>query len=1011
MLADDFAPQLNPDELAALTSSIATSRPVVVISATPTRLAQLQAQVGTRRSETILRELALLVRRNLREMDAVALTDDELIVMLDAPMSVAQAVSVRLLAAVRAHRFAGGAGQSHVRLTLSMGMAAAPEHGAQFAELMAAARVARSAAGVDNAAAALTPRTQGLDLDRFVGRAEPLAQLTDSLDDIVRGVARVVAVVGETGVGSSSLIRALSPEVRLRGGSLVTAACREQHLPEPYAVWNKVLRAVRRLPVKSTRQWRELPLLEASLERASDEQTRGGSKMRLLEELADFLRLAAQQRPLLFLLDDMQWADAASWDALEYLTPQLESERILFALTIRTGEQSDDALERWAQLRTRPHHAEIKMSRLTRDDVKRLVEGAMGRGEAGHDLLAYLYRHTEGNPLHLVHLLRDLEESGHLAREGERWRWSNLRELPPMISFDELVARRLSRLPSDCRTLLELTATLDREFEESFAERVGEWTLAEVREHIRCAVEARLLAPTFDRDRASYVFSHSEVARAIRERLSPADRVTLHQRVAIALASSATVSESEIASHFEAAGRSDQVYQHAMLAADAVLAVYEPTAAASLLNLAARHAVSSAALAGARARMAAMAEVAGRYEEAEALCGLALSWYESEGDKLEAIRVKRMLARVRMQRGQSALETLDSLVELVGEAERAGADEERAAILLVTSQMLARLGEPEKSQQVAEECVAIAERCADPVLLADSYNRLAINVMLTDAARARELFVKALDLVAPLNEALRRARIMNNIGSLELSQNRYKEARARLTAALAFSRTASLSEPWGRAALNLGVLEIRTGNFKEAFATLGEALRVCAEAQHAEMQIVATYNLASLTRDTEDYRRAGDTYEQAMELAERIGQSEIQLAALGGAAYCRLSEGKLAEAIRLHALLEPRVASRSGWFQGREVAEALAIRLAMRADRGKAAQLFKRALALADTWDVYGAVWLTAEIGPELRESAPEAVDAAVEQYGKRPEVAWNPRMRERFGVLMLDSAKTVDRI
>ena len=284
----------------------------------------------------------------------------------------------------------------------------------------------RREAGADNAAFAHSREPAGLDLERFVGRAEPLARLSESLDDMVRGVARVVAVIGESGVGSSSLVRMLGPEVRLRGGSLISAACHEQRLPEPYALWSEVLRAVRRLPVKSTRQWRELPSLDPSLERASDELSRGGSKVRLLEELADFLRLAAQQRPLFILLDDMQWADDASWDALEHLIPQLESERIVLALTIRTDERSDDALERWARLSSRPHHDEIRMTRLTRDDVKRWVEGAMAHGEAGRDLLAYLYRHTEGNPLHLAHLLRDLEESGHLAREGERWRWSDL---------------------------------------------------------------------------------------------------------------------------------------------------------------------------------------------------------------------------------------------------------------------------------------------------------------------------------------------------------------------------------------------------------------------------------------------------------------------------------------------------------------------------------------------------------------------------------------------------------
>ena len=44
--------------------------------------------------------------------------------------------------------------------------------------------------------------------------------------------------------------------------------------------------------------------------------------------------------------------------------------------------------------------------------------------EVGRDLLAHAYRQTEGNPLLLTHLLRDLEESGHLLFERDRWRWS-----------------------------------------------------------------------------------------------------------------------------------------------------------------------------------------------------------------------------------------------------------------------------------------------------------------------------------------------------------------------------------------------------------------------------------------------------------------------------------------------------------------------------------------------------------------------------------------------------------
>ena len=113
MLADDFAPHLTPAELAVLASSVAATRPVVVMSAVPARLVELRSKIDPRRVDVMLRELVVLVRRSLRGTDAVALTGDELLVMVDGPMLVAQPITARLLAASGVRAPAGDAHARH----------------------------------------------------------------------------------------------------------------------------------------------------------------------------------------------------------------------------------------------------------------------------------------------------------------------------------------------------------------------------------------------------------------------------------------------------------------------------------------------------------------------------------------------------------------------------------------------------------------------------------------------------------------------------------------------------------------------------------------------------------------------------------------------------------------------------------------------------------------------------------------------------------------------------------
>jgi tetratricopeptide (TPR) repeat protein len=397
--------------------------------------------------------------------------------------------------------------------------------------------------------------------------------------------------------------------------------------------------------------------------------------------------------------------------------------------------------------------------------------------------------------------------------------------------------------------------------------------------------------------------------------------------------------------------------------------------------------------------------------EAEALCEQALAYYEARGEQLLALRVKRTRVMVRIQRGQSARDTLEALLALDAEARELNAEPERAGFLLLISQTRWRLGDPIASQAVAEESLEIAERVGDKLLIADACIRCGITVQFADAARARTLYHRALEISTQLGDILRRVRCLINLGIMELMESNWDASRAATQSAVDEARTAGLTEMWGHASLNLGVTEARICEYDKAAEHLGQALQLCAAVQNSQLQLYATYNIAHLERDRGLHRQAGDTYELVVALAERIGLAEVQAGARAGYGLSQLQSGHESAAreaaVRVRAFLD----SRPDWFQGRELGEALLLRL-RRLDGGTAEmpRMFERAIALADTTDVYAAAVLTAEFWDDIHPLAPELMENAARRYGARPEVLGNPKIRDRFAVMLFDSKSTIDR-
>ena len=468
---------------------------------------------GHLRGDEVLRGVAKALRAQQRDRDFLGryAGDEFVLVLPHTTRHQAIEIADALRVAVHAVPIADD-GAAPLALTISIGVGVAPEHGSTVEHLFASAD-----------AALLDAKRQGRDrvicsghlgasnrpkprVEHFVGRHAERRILVDRLDQAVRCEPRIVSVIGEAGVGKSALVREIAPEIRLRCASLVTGRCVDSATAAAYDPWFSLLDTLRMHRLVADRPWRALPRLIPALGHAALDERDDGPRA-LFAEVSEYLRLAAANRPLVLVIDDMQWADAASWDLLEYVVGHLDRERILICLTIRSEDLRGDVLQRRRRLSRDEGFDELSLERLTPEQVAQWLGGVLEQ-EVDRDMLRFLVQRTEGNPFMLAHFLRLAIDDERLTWTPRAWRWQPGEADRVPTPVRDILARRLASLsPASAQTLAALAAlgrTVDIDRAVSAGIATEEALLAALEE----GVDAAILDASSLRSKSRLRFNH-----------------------------------------------------------------------------------------------------------------------------------------------------------------------------------------------------------------------------------------------------------------------------------------------------------------------------------------------------------------------------------------------------------------------------------------------------------------------------------------------------------------------
>lgn len=298
-------------------------------------------------------------------------------------------------------------------------------------------------------------------LTPFLERDVERASLRVLVDNAVDGQGKLALVAGEPGVGKSRLVAEIGDEAQAHGMRVLTGHCLDMNGAPAYLPYVEIIEQVISSP-RSPLALREalgdvapeIARIAPALRRAFPDIP---PPVELPPELArryvwnsfsEFIGRAAQDDPLMLVLEDLHWADESTLLLTDYLTPLLPDMPVLVLGTYRDTEVDlHHPLTRViGQLARRRLIEQVSLGRLSYDGVRAMLRALAGH-PAPEQLIRVIDREAEGNPFFVEEVYLHLAESGVLLDEHGRIR-TDLRldevSLGRCPATDERGTRRLS---------------------------------------------------------------------------------------------------------------------------------------------------------------------------------------------------------------------------------------------------------------------------------------------------------------------------------------------------------------------------------------------------------------------------------------------------------------------------------------------------------------------------------------------------------------------------------------
>ncbi|MCB2149401.1 MAG: AAA family ATPase [Deltaproteobacteria bacterium] len=386
---------------------------------------------------------------------------------------------------------------------------------------------------------------------RLVGRRLELSQLRETMTRLKQGCGSICAIIGEAGTGKSRLLYEFETEFAADEQDWITGFAYAHTQPIPYYPLLDLVRRwlnpeeiftsedlkaliINRVGAKLGPDAEEIPIIQGLLGLDVPE-TEGMSpeiwQKRLTAAVTRLMSAIAAEKPTVFCLEDLHWADTASLDLLRAMLAEFGSPSILLCtyrpqFSLFTSGQSE-------ALGT--IYREIRLSELSPSEAKDMMESLLSGGVLPLDLVRLIRDRAEGNPFYLEEMVNALIDAGALIYHQDQWQLKRaFLETDVPSTIHGVIASRLDQLSLKARRVLQEASVAGRAFLYDILKRISVYSEG-IEEGLYELERSGLVHTRAMHPEMEFMFKHALIQEVGYSSLLRKERQQVHERIALVM--------------------------------------------------------------------------------------------------------------------------------------------------------------------------------------------------------------------------------------------------------------------------------------------------------------------------------------------------------------------------------------------------------------------------------------------------------------------------------------------